>query len=180
MAPCRQGHTKLCIRLEALARGGVDRVQHGGCCDGDQSSGALRLNGLPPGEPVIGTLTLSPDETGSVSLDIQYPTAWLIGYERLAIFGDDDGGRLLSFDRRAANDFRAALSNGATLFHRGDYKLVASELAVETLWLLGSAGARQFDEIQSEMPATQSRYSVPSVDHSRAPRPRSTSSGARL
>ena len=31
-----------------------------------------------------------------------------------------------------------------------------------------------------EMPATQSRYSVPSVDHRRAPRPRSTSSGARL
>ena len=58
-------------------------------------------------------------------------------------FGDDDGGRLVMFDERAANDFRAALSTGAALFGRADYKHVAGEAAEETLWLLGVAGVAE-------------------------------------
>jgi glycosyltransferase involved in cell wall biosynthesis len=73
------------------------------------------------------------------------------------LFGDDDGGRLVNLDRRSANDFRAALSTGAALFGRGDYQFVAGKLAEETLWLLGPAGARMFDEIRAEEPAAQSR-----------------------
>ena len=73
------------------------------------------------------------------------------------LFGDDDGGRLVSLDRRPANDFRAALSTGAALFGRSDYKFVAGELAEETLWLLGPEGARAFDEIKPEEPAQQSK-----------------------
>ncbi len=72
-------------------------------------------------------------------------------------FGDDDGGRLLPVDFRAANDFRAALSNGAALLSRGDYKFVANELAEETLWLLGPQGARDFDQIDAAIPSTQSK-----------------------
>ncbi|MEP6913686.1 MAG: heparinase II/III family protein, partial [bacterium] len=52
------------------------------------------------------------------------------------LFGDDDGGRLVVLDRRRRNDFRAALSNGAALFMRPDYKFVAGGPAEETLWLL--------------------------------------------
>jgi hypothetical protein len=63
----------------------------GGCCETDAPSTAVRLNGLPPGEPVFGTLSVAPRGTGNVSLDVEYPTAWLIGYERLAVYGDDDG-----------------------------------------------------------------------------------------
>ncbi len=74
-----------------------------------------------------------------------------------SLFGDDDGGRLLSFDFRPANDFRATLSNGAALFGRGDYKFVAGELAAETLWLLGPEGARAFDEIEATEPAQQTK-----------------------
>jgi glycosyltransferase involved in cell wall biosynthesis len=73
------------------------------------------------------------------------------------LFGDDDGGRLLPLDRRAANDFRATLSTGAVLFGRGDYKLVSGRLTEETLWLLGPQAACAFDEIQSEEPAAQSK-----------------------
>lgn|GEM_PF-57987 len=73
------------------------------------------------------------------------------------LFGDDDGGRLVSLDRRAANDFRAALATGAVLFGRGDYKFVAGKLAEETLWLLGPPGALAFDEIKSEEPAAHSQ-----------------------
>jgi len=71
-------------------------------------------------------------------------------------FGDDDGGRLVMLDRRPANDFRAALSTGAALFQRSDYKYVAGELAEETLWVLGPQGIADFDRIRAEPPEKQS------------------------
>jgi glycosyltransferase involved in cell wall biosynthesis len=73
------------------------------------------------------------------------------------IFGDDDGGRLLFLDRRHPNDFRAALSNGAALFRRGDYKYVAGALAEETFWLLGLEGAQEFDEAEAAEPSSDSK-----------------------
>jgi hypothetical protein len=72
------------------------------------------------------------------------------------LFGDDDGGRLVKLDQRPSNDFRAALSTGAALFSRPDYKFVAGEIAEETLWLLGPAGLADFDRIQAHEPAKQS------------------------
>ncbi|MDQ3652207.1 MAG: heparinase II/III family protein [Acidobacteriota bacterium] len=72
-------------------------------------------------------------------------------------FGDDDGGRLVMLDERPANDFRAALSTGAALFARPDYKHVAGEAAEETLWLLGTEGMRDFDFIEAHSPAQTSR-----------------------
>ena len=71
-------------------------------------------------------------------------------------FGDDDGGRLVMLDERPSNDFRAALSTGAALFRRPDYKYVAGEAAEETLWLLGANGLADFDRLQSAPPAKQS------------------------
>ncbi|MCA1557112.1 MAG: hypothetical protein LC731_01070, partial [Acidobacteria bacterium] len=67
-------------------------------------------------------------------------------------FGDDDGGRLVSLDERPTNDFRAALSTGAVIFNRADYKHVAGGLAEETLWLLGRDGAREFDSLEARTP----------------------------
>lgn len=72
-------------------------------------------------------------------------------------YGDDDGGRLAPLDSRRADDFRAALSTGAVLFSRGDYKHVAGELAEETLWLLGPEAARAFDRLAAHEPATLQR-----------------------
>ncbi|HXM35377.1 MAG TPA: alginate lyase family protein [Pyrinomonadaceae bacterium] len=71
-------------------------------------------------------------------------------------FGDDDGGRLVMLDQRPANDFRAALSTGAALFQRGDYKYVAREAAEETLWLLGAQGLAEFDRARAHQPDKQS------------------------
>lgn len=73
------------------------------------------------------------------------------------LFGDDDGGRLAQFDERAPNDFRATLATGATLFRRADYKFVAREATEETLWLLGAQALRDFDALDAEQPARQSR-----------------------
>jgi hypothetical protein len=71
-------------------------------------------------------------------------------------FGDDDGGRLLNLEPRAANDFRAALSTGAVLLERPELKFGAGELSRETLWLLGPQGARKFDRLESQRPALDS------------------------
>jgi hypothetical protein len=71
-------------------------------------------------------------------------------------FGDDDGGRLVMLDQRGSNDFRAALSTGAALFHRPDYKYVAGEAAEETLWLLGASGLADFDRLKPAPPPKQS------------------------
>lgn len=73
------------------------------------------------------------------------------------LFGDDDGGRLVMLDERAADDFRSALSNGAVIFERGDYKFVAGEAAEETLWLFGPEGIRAFDRLTSHAPKGTSR-----------------------
>jgi hypothetical protein len=73
------------------------------------------------------------------------------------LYGDDDGGRLLMIDGRAANDFRATLSTGAVLFERADYKYVADEIALETLWLLGPKGCAAFDGLEAQTPGATSR-----------------------
>ena len=72
------------------------------------------------------------------------------------LFGDDDGGRLVMLDRRRSNDFRAALSTGAALFERPDYKFVAAGPAEETLWLLGAEGLETLDQIVANEPAKRS------------------------
>ena len=73
------------------------------------------------------------------------------------LFGDDDGGRLMKLDNRAANDFRATLATGAAVFNRGDYKFVAAEPAEETLWLLGTAAFSKLDQLQASEPASRSK-----------------------
>jgi len=80
------------------------------------------------------------------------------------LFGDDDGGRLLSFFAAPANDFRATLATGAALFERADYKFVAGDAVEDALWLLGPAKKEQaplpdlfsFDQIVATEPEKQS------------------------
>jgi uncharacterized heparinase superfamily protein len=73
------------------------------------------------------------------------------------LFGDDDGGRLLKLGERPANDFRDTLATGAALFNRGDWKFVAGEAAIETLWLLGPEGFERYNEIEIQPPASSAR-----------------------
>ncbi|MCA1816662.1 MAG: heparinase II/III family protein [Acidobacteria bacterium] len=73
------------------------------------------------------------------------------------LYGDDDGGRLSQLEElRAPDDFRAALSDGAALFARADYKFVAEQLSEETLWLQGSRGVETFDSLEAAPPARAS------------------------
>ena len=74
--------------------------------------------------------------------------------------GDDDGGKLVKLEERAPNDWRAALSNGALMFGRGDYKHVAGEFAEETYWLFGPDAMEQFERILAKPPPLTSRAFV--------------------
>lgn len=73
------------------------------------------------------------------------------------IYGDDDGGRLLKLNNRAANDFRDTLAIGAEMFERGDWKFVAGETPIETLWLLGLDGLENYDRLKAVEPVDESR-----------------------
>jgi hypothetical protein len=62
--------------------------------DNGEVSKGLSLNGLPPGEPVIGTLTLAPGQGDMFPVDVQYPDESLVGYDRLILYADMDGDGL--------------------------------------------------------------------------------------
>ena len=63
------------------------------------------------------------------------------------LFGDDDGGRLMTLSHPAPNDFRATLSTGAAVFERSDYKFVAGGVVEDSLWLLGPARVALLDRL---------------------------------
>lgn len=71
--------------------------------------------------------------------------------------GDDDGGKLVKLERCAAEDWRGALSNGALLFQRGDFRAIAERLHDESRWLLGSSAERDFTALPAHVPAALSR-----------------------
>jgi hypothetical protein len=96
---------------------------------------------------------------------------------RSPLIGDDDGGRLITFgvtepnagtedsvrdrrgprdagtSRRASNDFRDTLATAAAILSRPDWKYVAGDAAVETLWLLGPDGLEHYDAMRPLPPA---------------------------
>lgn len=72
------------------------------------------------------------------------------------LFGDDDGGRLVTLEPRAGNDFRAALSNGAAIFKRPDFKYVAGAIAEETFWLVGPKEVALLDSLDAVAPGHDS------------------------
>ena len=71
--------------------------------------------------------------------------------------GDDDGGKLIKLDRREPGDWRAALSNAAVQFRRGDFRWGADSLANETLWLFGVEATEKFAGISARPPAQLAR-----------------------
>ena len=105
-------------------------------------------------------LQLPPDVEERLTLSLDY-LMWITKPDQTSpIVGDDDGGRLINLGEREANDFRDTLATGAALFGRGDWKYVAGDAAVETLWLLGPQGLSRFDEITVDPPVEQARAFV--------------------
>jgi hypothetical protein len=73
------------------------------------------------------------------------------------IVGDDDGGRMLPLDNSADNDFRDCLAIGAVLFERGDLKFAAENFAESSFWLLGTDGAKAFEDLRTKRPVFASK-----------------------
>jgi hypothetical protein len=73
------------------------------------------------------------------------------------LFGDDDGGRLIKFTDRAANDFRDTLAVGAAVLKRGDWKYVAGSAPAEVLWMIGPEGVEGYDRLEAETPSEISK-----------------------
>ena len=67
-------------------------------------------------------------------------------------FGDDDGGRLFDHSRNRTEHLTDPLATCAALFGRGDFKAACPQLPEETLWLLGVAGARDYDALSAAAP----------------------------
>jgi hypothetical protein len=76
---------------------------------------------------------------------------------RSSLFGNDSGERWIKLNERAANDFRDTLATGAALHRRRDWKWVAGEATVETLWLLGPRGLADYDRLTTTPPRTLAR-----------------------
>ncbi len=84
-------------------------------------------------------------------------------------YGDDDGGKFVSFDERPRDDFRQTLATAAAMYERADYKFVSElnrtldttqgndDLTEELLWLCGQEGVRNFNKLEAESPAHKSR-----------------------
>ncbi len=66
------------------------------------------------------------------------------------LYGDDDGGRLLTLNARKGDDFRDTLAIGAALFDRGDWKFVAGDAPIEMLWLLGPQALEHYDQLPAK------------------------------
>jgi uncharacterized heparinase superfamily protein len=71
----------------------------------------------------------------------------------LALLGDDDGGRALALQQRTYRSFNDALSAGAVMFHRPDFKYQAGAFSEENYWLLGKEAWDAYDALESTPPA---------------------------
>jgi hypothetical protein len=66
--------------------------------------------------------------------------------------GGSGGGRVFDSRRNRPEHLLDPLSTGAVLFGRGDFKSLAGDWREETLWLLGMAGAEEFDRLARQSP----------------------------
>jgi hypothetical protein len=70
--------------------------------------------------------------------------------------GDSYGGKV--FPSSSPNGLLSIFSTASVLFHRGDYKFIAREIAEETLWLKGIEGIKTFRSLLVQEPKFLSRF----------------------
>ncbi len=69
--------------------------------------------------------------------------------------GDADGGWLLPLLRRDPGDFRGLFSTAALLYRDSRFGMAAGELALESLWLLGSAAQQNWASLAAAPPPVE-------------------------
>ena len=74
------------------------------------------------------------------------------------VVGDADDSRLFRFSpREDFNDHRHALSVGALMFHRGDFRAAAGGFSQDALWLFGAEGFELHQKLEASSRADASR-----------------------
>ena len=73
-------------------------------------------------------------------------------------FGDDDGGRLFDGSRNRTEHLSDPLATCALLFGRGDFKAACPSLPEESVWLLGTAGAAEYDALEATATAPRPHF----------------------
>ena len=75
----------------------------------------------------------------------------------IPLVGDADDGRLFRFTMSEdINDHRHALSVGAILFNRGDFKKSAGRFSQDALWLFGGEGFERYQMLKADTSAGES------------------------
>ena len=82
----------------------------------------------------------------------------------IPLLGDDDGGRSLTLAGRNYQSFTDALSTGAILFQRGDFKHQCREFAEETFWLLGYQAFYKYQELDA-VPPNKTQHLCPGAGY---------------
>jgi hypothetical protein len=59
--------------------------------DGDATNRVISLNGLPPGEPVIGTLTVAPGATAPITVQVSFSEHQPFDFHDIVLEADADG-----------------------------------------------------------------------------------------
>lgn len=71
--------------------------------------------------------------------------------------GDCDDARVVILNNDSFADYTSALSTGAVLFRRGDFKWTAGKLNEETFWLGGEGSISTFNDLEESIPSNLSR-----------------------
>ncbi len=71
--------------------------------------------------------------------------------------GDSDDARAIILSNDRVDSIAPALSTGAVLFQRGDFKNAAGELSEETFWIIGRESIELFDSLDESVPSNLSR-----------------------
>lgn len=78
---------------------------------------------------------------------LDYTCAYLRPDGRAPLIGDTDGGQVLPFCRRAADDHAYVLALGAALFDESRFKRAADGVSEEVLWILGEKGVSRYESL---------------------------------
>ncbi|MDT7605055.1 MAG: hypothetical protein QOF61_3052 [Acidobacteriota bacterium] len=88
---------------------------------------------------------------------LEYVRAYLRPDASAPLIGDTDGGRVLAFAPRAADEHAYLVAAGAVVFKQSRFKL-ASDAPFELLWLTGAEGLRVYDELPLSESASSTQF----------------------
>jgi uncharacterized heparinase superfamily protein len=89
---------------------------------------------------------------------VDYARAYLRPDGRAPLVGDSDSGQVLPIVRRAGDDHAYVLALGAAVFQEPHFKIAASRLPEELLWILGERGVRDYVAMPEAEPARSQAF----------------------